>query len=404
MIKKLVHFSDLHIRLFKDHDLYRSILEDAINQWKETKPDRIVFTGDLVHSKNQMTPELIEMVSWILKECSYIAKTIIIPGNHDFLVNNIDRLDALSPIIESLNNNNIVYYKDRGVYEDENVSWCVYSQYQGNIPPDISEAKGIKVGLFHGPIQGMTTDLGYDFGDHAYDVEKFDGLDIVLCGDIHKRQEFSFKTGKGYMIGSPIQQNIGESIRNHGFGTYDFGTKEYIYTDLENPKNFHSAPESLEQVLPPPSLQSEWEQQEQRRKESLQKDLFCSKLNYFTGRSFEKDVKIKYKNPSVSRDIIPFELFINWDIPFILCEGPFDAIAIKRNVIPLLGKNIQSNLMKKIVMSSVEKIYIALDKDAQKQALSFCERLMNEGKEVYLVDMHDKDPSELLSVCRVVVQ
>jgi hypothetical protein len=46
-------------------------------------------------------------------------------------------------------------------------------------------------------------------------------------------------------------------------------------------------------------------------------------------------------------------------------------------------------------MSSVEKIYIALDKDAQKQALSFCERLMNEGKEVYLVDMHDKDFSDM---------
>jgi DNA primase len=118
-------------------------------------------------------------------------------------------------------------------------------------------------------------------------------------------------------------------------------------------------------------------------------------LNYFTGRSFEKESKVKYRNPSVSRDIIPFELFINWDLPFILCEGPFDAIAIKRNAIPLLGKNIQSKLMRKIVKSSVDKIYIALDKDAQKQALSFCEQLMNEGKEVYLVDMQDKDPSEM---------
>ena len=119
------------------------------------------------------------------------------------------------------------------------------------------------------------------------------------------------------------------------------------------------------------------------------------KLNYFTGRSFEKDSKIKYRNPSVSRDIIPFELFINWDLPFILCEGPFDAIAIKRNVIPLLGKNIQSKLMKKIAKSSVDRIYIALDKDAQKQALTFCEKLMKEGKEVYLVDLNDKDPSEM---------
>jgi hypothetical protein len=118
-------------------------------------------------------------------------------------------------------------------------------------------------------------------------------------------------------------------------------------------------------------------------------------LNYFTGRSFEKEPSTKYRNPSVSRDIIPFELFINWELPLILCEGPFDAIAIKRNVIPLLGKNIQSNLMKKIVMSSVEKIYIALDRDAQKQALDFCEKLMQEGKEVYLVDMKDKDPSEM---------
>ena len=88
-------------------------------------------------------------------------------------------------------------------------------------------------------------------------------------------------------------------------------------------------------------------------------------------------------------------MFINWNIPIILCEGPFDALAIKRNVIPLLGKNIQKSLRKKLVTSKVQKIYIALDKDAIKQALSFCEELLNEGKEVYLVDMDDKDPSEI---------
>ena len=123
MIKTLVHFSDLHIRLYKDHDLYRSILETAIERWKELSPDRIIFTGDLVHSKNQMTPELIEMVSWVLNECAKITKTVLIIGNHDFLENNMSRLDALTPIIDSLQNDNIVYYKNRGVYEDENIEW-----------------------------------------------------------------------------------------------------------------------------------------------------------------------------------------------------------------------------------------------------------------------------------------
>ena len=118
-------------------------------------------------------------------------------------------------------------------------------------------------------------------------------------------------------------------------------------------------------------------------------------LNYFTARSFEKEPYVKYRNPSVSRDIIPNEHLINWRLPIIICEGLFDAIAIKRNAIPLLGKNIQNNLMKKIVTSQVNKIYIALDKDAIKQALRFCELLLAEGKEVYLVDMQDKDPSEM---------
>ena len=119
------------------------------------------------------------------------------------------------------------------------------------------------------------------------------------------------------------------------------------------------------------------------------------RLNYFTARSFEKEPYVKYRNPQVSRDVIPNEHLINWNLPIILCEGPFDAIAIKRNAIPLLGKNIQTNLMKKIVTSLVDKIYIALDRDAIKQALRFCEKLLAEGKEVYLVDMQDKDPSEM---------
>ncbi len=119
-------------------------------------------------------------------------------------------------------------------------------------------------------------------------------------------------------------------------------------------------------------------------------------LNYFFGRSFIKDSSFK-KNPQSSRNIIPFELFINWNVPVILCEGMFDAISIKRNVIPLLGKNIQSELMKKLLQSNVQKIYIALDMDkwGSQASLKHCENLINEGKEVYLVDLGKKDPSEL---------
>ena len=240
MIKKLVHFSDLHIRLFKDHDLYRNILIDMLNQFREIKPDRIVFTGDLVHSKNQMTPELIEFVAWTLSECSKIAKTVLIIGNHDFLENNMSRLDALTPIVDSLQDENIVYLKNRGEYEDENVDWVVFSLMDHNIPPDIEKTGRTKIGLFHGPVQGLTTDIGYKF-DSGFESDKFAGCDLVLCGDIHKRQVFNIPGGKkAYMVGSTIQQNYGETINKHGFGIYDIEKDEYVFVDLDNPRPFLS--------------------------------------------------------------------------------------------------------------------------------------------------------------------
>lgn len=238
MIKRLIHFSDLHIRLFKDHELYRSILTRALDEWKTLTPDRIVFTGDLVHSKNQMTPELIDMVAWTLTECSKICKTVLIIGNHDFLENNTSRLDALSPIIDSLNNPEIVYYKNRGVYEDENIDWVVYSLMDHNIPPDIEKSDRVKIGLFHGPVVGLSTDIGYKFED-GFDSSKFNGCDLVLCGDIHKRQVFDIPgKKKAYMVGSTIQQNFGETLSKHGYGVYEVEKDEYTFIDLPNPKPF----------------------------------------------------------------------------------------------------------------------------------------------------------------------
>jgi DNA primase len=119
-------------------------------------------------------------------------------------------------------------------------------------------------------------------------------------------------------------------------------------------------------------------------------------INYFIARSFEKEASLKYDAPSVSKtDIIGFEYFINWKIPVVLCEGSFDAIAIKRNAIPLFGKTIPKALMMKLVESEVKTVYLALDKDAIKESMTYAENLINMGKEVYLVELEGKDPSDL---------
>ena len=105
--------------------------------------------------------------------------------------------------------------------------------------------------------------------------------------------------------------------------------------------------------------------------------------------------KFKYKNPPMSKDTVGFELFINWDEPIVLCEGAFDAISVRRNAIPLFGKFPSKTLVKRLVEKKVKTIYVALDKDAKQDAIKLSKFLMDCGISTYLLDMKDKDPSEL---------
>jgi len=119
-------------------------------------------------------------------------------------------------------------------------------------------------------------------------------------------------------------------------------------------------------------------------------------INYFIARSLDPKAFRKYDTPECNKnEIIGFEALINWEMPIILVEGAFDAMAVRRNSIPLFGKTISNALMKKLVESSVKTIYIALDRDAKKDALDHAQTLLNYGKEVYWVDMNSKDPSEM---------
>ena len=246
MVKKVIHIADIHIRTFQLHELYKRqfelFLEDVKKQVTGYDYDeiRVVIAGDIAHQKINISNEQMMLTSWFINElANNVGRVIIIPGNHDFLENNTQRLDSITPIVELLNNNKIRYYKNGGLYQDENINWVVYSLYEHNERPKFEKEEGkFHIGLFHGVIQGMSTDLGFQFED-GYDRMNFVDLDLLLCGDIHKRQQFKLPGGgKGVMIGSLIQQNFGETVNYHGYGIYDLIKDEYSFHDLENEQPF----------------------------------------------------------------------------------------------------------------------------------------------------------------------
>jgi len=252
MVKKIIHIADLHIRTIQMHELYKNQFEILLNElsvkfleWADENIShneiRIVIAGDIAHQKINISNEQLLLTSWFLKELTRFGKVVIIPGNHDFLENNTQRMDSITPVVELLDNPNITYLKDSGDYVDTdgNIQWVVYSLYQHNVRPEFTKQEGLlTVGLFHGPIMGLSTDLGFEFED-AYDRLNFNDLDLLLCGDIHKRQQFTLPNGgKAIMVGSLIQQNFGETVKHHGYGIYDVQTDEYTFHDLPNEQPF----------------------------------------------------------------------------------------------------------------------------------------------------------------------
>jgi DNA repair exonuclease SbcCD nuclease subunit len=250
MIRKLIHLADLHVRTYKMHEEYIEIFDKFLAEAKQIASEfkygevRIVIVGDLVHQKINVSNEQMILLSDFLHKCSEIAPVIIVAGNHDLLENNKERMDSITPIIKMAKNPNIHYYKDRACFLDDNIVWCNYSIFEGNQPPNIKKAREIHgddkryVGLFHAPIAGCTTDSGYEL-THGASLDHFVGCQIVLMGDIHKRQFFEYNGIKLAFPSSLIQQGYGESITNHGFLVWDVETLDYTEHNIENDYGFY---------------------------------------------------------------------------------------------------------------------------------------------------------------------
>lgn len=250
MVKFVVHLADIHIRTFRLHDEYKEVfvtlIKDISSLIKGYSRDeiRIVIAGDLVHQKIIISNELMILGTWFLRELDKLAPIVIIAGNHDLLENNKDRMDSISPMVQFLPDAEINFFKESKCYLDDNIVWCVYSIFEGNKTPDINTARlqfgkdKTYIGLFHAPLINAKTDIGYEI-DHGAELEIFEGCDLVMLGDIHKRQTFNHK---GIIVAYPsslIQQNFGENISKHGFLFWDIETKSFTEHDVDNSYQYY---------------------------------------------------------------------------------------------------------------------------------------------------------------------
>ena len=108
---KIVHISDIHYgRITFDKELEK--LAKKINL---TKPDIVVFTGDLIDQDTKLTNEQADKMSSILSKIDADIGKYAINGNHDYYFENWDLIIENSGFI-NLNNKYELIYKDPTKY------------------------------------------------------------------------------------------------------------------------------------------------------------------------------------------------------------------------------------------------------------------------------------------------
>ena len=242
-IDTIIHISDIHIRLYKRHDEYRNVFEKLYSDIKSKNFTNvvIVLTGDIVHAKIDLSPELVQLVSEFLCKLSDIHPLIVIPGNHDCLLANSNRLDSLSPIINNLKSDRILYFKNSGTKILGGIQFSHLSVLDDSSKwPDVKllDQELPRVALYHGPLNSSFTDLNFEI-ESPNTVSMFDGYDMVLLGDIHSPQLLQEYTHPGvpeiFYVGSLIQQNHSENLQGHGYAIWDVSTRKVIeFVEIPN--------------------------------------------------------------------------------------------------------------------------------------------------------------------------
>lgn len=246
MVKKIAHLADIHIRKLHRFNEYREVFKRLYDKLNYHKPDLIYIGGDVVHGKLDTSPEETRMVADFFLSLCEIAPTIIITGNHDCNLNNKSREDTLSPIVDLVQkiNPNLYYWKDSGVYNIDNIDFGVLSIFDidkdgnqlVNKLPNPNDLKNTKIALYHGSVGTHQYDNGFEVKDDRVTNKTFKGYDLVLLGDIHKRQFLDKEQTIAYP-GSLIQQGFAEEPA-HGFLLWDIDEKKSKFIQVENNYGF----------------------------------------------------------------------------------------------------------------------------------------------------------------------
>ena len=220
MLTKLILLSDIHIRSKNDRTVeYQLIFNQLINKLKQIddiKNSRIIILGDIL-DKVEFNSESVNLLFDLMERLTELTKVIIIAGNHDIRQYQKE-LNSCDMIARLMKKYNFYYFKDTGLYEDENITFGLVST--SDLQDNVDNLPKYPIGQNEFNIALIHSSVGFDYGV-SFDYITKEGYKFLFAGDNHK---YINKMNKDCLFISPsstVQQTFGESILQHGFVVVD---------------------------------------------------------------------------------------------------------------------------------------------------------------------------------------
>jgi DNA repair exonuclease SbcCD nuclease subunit len=229
MIKtnKLGCFTDIHIGLGQDSDTWHKIVLDfakwASEKYLNLGINDIIICGDIFHNRSEISVSTLSIAKQFFDYFKDF-QLYILAGNHDSFYKEDSRINSIS-IFDGWKNIKVV---DKEPYElllkDKKSFLIPWGTSYEDIPKCDILFGHFEISSFY-----MNTYKKCEHGMESSDL--FKKANLIVSGHFHKKDHRIYDNGEIIYLGSPYQQNFGDSLDDRGIYIYDIEKNNFEFIE-----------------------------------------------------------------------------------------------------------------------------------------------------------------------------
>jgi DNA repair exonuclease SbcCD nuclease subunit len=232
--KKIGCFSDIHLGIYHDdknwHDIILNFAKWVSDLYKKYNIEDIIIPGDIFHNRNEIGVETLHTAKRFF---DYLKdfNVYISAGNHDSFLKHKSDINSIS-IFHGWKNIHVIDKECLFLkYKDKKICLVPWGIDYDQIPKSDIIFGHFEINSFY-----MNSFKICEKGLESNDL--FKKSKFIISGHFHKKDFREYQNGKILYLGSPYQQNFGDTLDERGAYILDLEEESFeFYENDSSPKH-----------------------------------------------------------------------------------------------------------------------------------------------------------------------